>query len=510
MSYSILHNGKPFMQQHAAELAVFDPKLELEQNKSGMLSFRISPIHRDFDEISLLSSIFEVYDSGDLIYRGRCIQASRDMQNLKTVVAEGMLGWLQDSVCSPFEFSGSLESFLGTVLYWHNAKVRTFQQIQLGTVTVTDDHVHFSSVDYLSSWEILRTRLLDTHGGYFRIRYSSGTAYLDYLADFPNAPVYEVRPTQSLIDLLTADDSEDLYTACIPLGAEILDSTGVSTGERLTVASVNQGNISLVNASLAPTLGTRFAPVELTTWDDVTIAANLLTRGQAWLASHAALSKSITLSAAFPPGLNASAVRLYDKVHIRSLAHDIDVTMLVGRITIDLEASWASRVTLGAVAPTLLDCDILQAEQVSENFGRIEHEYMTVSDAIAIIGNACQVDISNVTSLTQLAALISASSRDPATEIVYVTDSGAVTAELAPNKVYRFTGALTSLTITLGAAQSGTAPHYHFIFATGAVAPTVTLPNAVKMPDGWTVDDKMIYEIDILDGLAACISWPNN
>lgn len=414
MSYSILHGGNPFMQQHSPELALISPRLVLEANKSGMLTFSITPQHRDYSNIEVFSSIFEVYDMGTLFYRGRCISAKRDMQDLKTVTVEGMLGWLQDSLCGPFDFAGSLESFLSAILAWHNAQVQSFQQISLGTVTVIDSYVHYSSTEYMNAYEIIRTRLLNTHGGYLNVRFdSSGNAYLDYLADFPNAVTHEVRPFQNLIDLLTVDDSDDLYTAIIPLGAEILDTNGVSTGDRVTIASVNGGDVKLVNTALASTLGVRYPSIQETIWDDVTLPSNLLTRAQAWLTSHAAIVKTVKLSAAQMDGLTGldrSAIRLYDKVHLRSLPRDIDITMLVSKITLDLTASWASEVTIGAYSPTLLDCNVQQTESVEETLGHIEHNYMTVSDAIAIIGHACNINVTGVTTLSQLAALITTSS----------------------------------------------------------------------------------------------------
>lgn len=84
------------------------------------------------------------------------------------------------------------------------------------------------------------------------------------------------------------------------------------------------------------------------------------------------------------------------------------------------------------------------------------------------------------------------------------TNTGAVTKSLSERVSCLFTGALTSLTITLGGEASG---HYHFDFSTGSTAPTLTLPSTVLTPDGFTVEANKAYEVDILNKHAAIQSW---
>lgn len=92
------------------------------------------------------------------------------------------------------------------------------------------------------------------------------------------------------------------------------------------------------------------------------------------------------------------------------------------------------------------------------------------------------------------------------TEVTVATD-GAVTQALDAGKLYHFTGTLTALTITLNAAASGQIAQYHFDFDSGSTAPTLTLPNTVTMPDGFTVEANTHYEIDILNGYGVVSAW---
>ncbi len=68
-------------------------------------------------------------------------------------------------------------------------------------------------------------------------------------------------------------------------------------------------------------------------------------------------------------------------------------------------------------------------------------------------------------------------------------------------------------TLTVGESSGGAAasvpvtPRYHFDFISGATAPTVTMPAAVTMPDGFTVEADRRYEVDILGGWGVAQSW---
>ena len=90
---------------------------------------------------------------------------------------------------------------------------------------------------------------------------------------------------------------------------------------------------------------------------------------------------------------------------------------------------------------------------------------------------------------------------------VTISTAGAVSQALDAGKIYHFTGALTSLTITLNAAGSGIIPQYHFDFDCGSTAPTVTIPNTVTMPDSNTFAASKHYEVDILGSYGVVSEW---
>lgn len=95
----------------------------------------------------------------------------------------------------------------------------------------------------------------------------------------------------------------------------------------------------------------------------------------------------------------------------------------------------------------------------------------------------------------------------PAVTEVTVSTAGAVTQALDAGKIYHFTGAVSSLSLTLNAAASGQLAQYHFDFESGSTAATVTL-TGVTWPDGsFTPEASKRYEVDILNGYAVVMAW---
>lgn len=120
--------------------------------------------------------------------------------------------------------------------------------------------------------------------------------------------------------------------------------------------------------------------------------------------------------------------------------------------------------------------------------------------------NYARGDHIHPTDTTRASVTDLAGKADKITEVT-VSTAGDVTQALDAEKIYHFTGALTSLTITLNAAGSGHLAQYHFDFESGSTAPTLTLPNTVIMPNGFQVGANKHYEIDILDGYGVAQSW---
>lgn len=79
--------------------------------------------------------------------------------------------------------------------------------------------------------------------------------------------------------------------------------------------------------------------------------------------------------------------------------------------------------------------------------------------------------------------------------------------ELEPNKLYIFPE-MAELTITLAEpSDTGIANEYHFVFQSGATATTLSIPDAIKIPSGFSVDVNKIYELSVMENCLTYQSW---
>lgn len=82
-----------------------------------------------------------------------------------------------------------------------------------------------------------------------------------------------------------------------------------------------------------------------------------------------------------------------------------------------------------------------------------------------------------------------------------------VTQQLQRNTFYKFTGSVTSLTLTLGSEVSGITNIYAFSFVAGQDNPTISISPSVTIADAPDIHSGDYVEFNILDGKAIAKVW---
>ena len=142
----------------------------------------------------------------------------------------------------------------------------------------------------------------------------------------------------------------------------------------------------------------------------------------------------------------------------------------------------------------------------SDNFARADHVHPSDTSKLdAPSGGSVGQVLKKTASGTEWANE-SGGGSPTVTEVTVATD-GDVSQALDAGKIYHFTGALTSLAVTLIAPASGTLAQWHFDFDSGATAPTLTLPVNIEIAPSFTVGANRHYEIDILNEWGRAGSW---
>jgi len=351
--YRVYSDGLLLYHSKLDSLKIFNPSVELEVNKTGSFLFNIYPDHPRYSLIKKLKSIITVYQDDYPLFRGRVLDDEVGWHNEKTVSCEGELAFLLDSIMRPYDFSGSIPEYLAILLDNHNAQVEAEKQFVLGNVTVTDanDYIVRSNIEYTDTWTEMQAKLVDLLGGYLQIRHENGVHYLDYLQDFTLLAPQTITFGKNLLDLKRIRKGADIATAVIPLGAKLKDVEGNDTDQRLTIATVNDGSDTIVDEEAKAQYG---LIVKTVVFDDVTEAANLLTKGKAHLAQLVNLPETVELTAADLATVDTtfSSFHIGTKVRVTSSPHGINQLFTVSKLSINLLDPASNKLTLGGVVDT--------------------------------------------------------------------------------------------------------------------------------------------------------------
>ena len=404
--YRVLCNSYVLYDPRLPDLFVFEPELTQKKNDPGELAFTIPKEHPNYGVLKKLKSRIKVYRDDILIWLGRAIEDDRDLYENRKVIAEGALSFLLDSVLRPFTFDGTAPELFAWILTMHNTQVNESQRLTLGSCDISGS-VSITTKDYLSSWQALKTCLLDSLGGYLIVRYEENeNPILDYLSDVPDTSTQRIEFGENLIDLALSRNASETYTACIPLGAALRDiDPETESDARLTIESMNDGQDFLIDSALATEYGVIFAPIGSTTWDEITDASILMNRGRDWLSGTGARFKqTIKLSAVdlHNAEANVESFRFLDKVVVSCGTLCPEETYVLSELTIPLNNPASTGIVLGDSRPSLIGEEIKQNASVKNRIESIEADYTTHGEIKGIV----QEQISQNTSILQSAQQI--------------------------------------------------------------------------------------------------------
>lgn len=409
MKYQIKCDDNILYDLRDKELFVESPNLNLEINKVGTLTFSIYPDHPYFDRLVKLKSKIVAKRGNKEIFRGRIINDEQGIYNEKNIECESSLAYLNDSIYRPGSFSGTPEELFTLIINNHNSQVTDGQKLKKGTVTVTDpnNYISRSWEDYLSSWELLNTRLLEPLGGYLVERYEDDGTYIDWLEDFKNGDSLLVSTQtiefgENLVNILAKNDASTTYSVVIPLGYEIENEDG--TKERLTIKSVNDNKDYLVNETALAAYGWKVAPVSETTWDDVTLASNLKTKGQNYLNNQAVMIASTLEITALDLAAIDQDIEfffIYKYVRIKSTPHNFNKAYLLKSITIPFDHPESTQITLGETSNTLTGIELGNKQKIDGVITRvetIEADYVTNE----VVGEVIESELTSNPNITNI------------------------------------------------------------------------------------------------------------
>ena len=361
-------------------LKIKNGQIAEEINAIPSFSFTIYPNNQGYNLLEGMYTTVTVYNSktGKNDFEGRVLTVSDSMDAngliCKSVVCEGKLGYLCDSI-QPYaeNHNVSVRTFLGYMLTAHNNQ--SDFKIYTGAVTVQDSNDSlYRYRNYETTLEDIKSKLIDKLGGEIQLRYNvdEDKYYLDYLEQIGAPSSTAIELAVNLKSITREIDPTSIITRLYPLGAKESDSE-----RRLTIASVNSNKTYIENDELIARYGV-ISGVQ--TWDDVTVASNLLAKGRAFLAAQNKALKKYQITA-----LDLSLIKLdfeqftVGNTHrVKNPLMGIDEDLrIIGR-KIDLDNPQNSSLTFGDKFETLTNLTAKKNRQLKTVIEDNQFRNMTV------------------------------------------------------------------------------------------------------------------------------------
>lgn len=300
------NNGIEIQSPYNNDLKVESDSLKPSINEIGTFNFTIYPDNPGWGKMKPLRTLIKVTDvpHNFVVFEGRVLGPTTEQDDERVLsesyICEDEKGFLHDSVQSWEKFTGNrtAEQLFRKAIATHNEQVEDYKRFEIGIIDMPDlsDNVRFMD-DTKSTFDNISDKLLesDNIGGELRIRKEGNVRYIDWLQAIGEDRDTPIRLRKNLLEMTKDLDPTDVITMFFPRGERIEDDeeNQNQSKPRLTIASVNNGREYLMaEQALIDEFGIQGGSE---TWDEVTQANILKTRGQQFLDRQLVATGKFTL-----------------------------------------------------------------------------------------------------------------------------------------------------------------------------------------------------------------------
>ena len=325
------------------EYQLISPIIKMEANKAGSVEFTILPRHPFYDTLSIMKTRIDVYRDEELIFSSRVLSNDTDTYKQRKVYCEGALAYLVDSIFGPSKGTRTAEEHFRLLVDSHNTQVEDTKKFTVGSIEIdekTESHI-FGEDNYRETFSAIQSDLIDSFGGYLRIRYENGVRYIDYLKSYNTTSSQTIEFGQNLIDLMNKQTGEDLFTVLLPIGKDKLTIEAAGDSQKYT----HNGKY-LENAEAIASYG-RILKTE--DFGDITDAGTLMEKAEKYMTDN---YKGI------PPELSIKAIDLHqfyptvrpfnlgDSITVKSPIHGVERVLICTAIEINIKDPSKTQYTL--------------------------------------------------------------------------------------------------------------------------------------------------------------------
>lgn len=364
-------------------------------NIGGTAVIVMPPKHPAYNLFKDYKTIVNIYRDGVRRFRGRALYPADNYYGQRTITCEGELCLLRDGVSRPYIYQDTPENIFRGVIEEYNSQVEPFKQFRVGQVTVTDpnDYIRQESEEAEPTLSTVN-KLIEKCGGYIVFSDDTdGTRLIHWLASIGARSDQVIEFGENLLDFSSSGNNTELATGLIPYGAK-----NETTGERLTIESVNDGKDYILAEDAIEVRGTIMTTA---VWDDVTEPANLLRKAEAYLAERKTVVTALTLTALDLSYLDKDIDSFTegDIIRVKSKPHGMDEDFQLTQMTENLLNPAQGTINLGKDIQTLTRADVIGDTKAQDEIKKVS--LAVTADYTLNIANAVQASEQALTSLIQ-------------------------------------------------------------------------------------------------------------
>ena len=533
--YKIYKENELIWTNGTPETGLYSAKISLGVNSANTFEASVASGLELFKDLPVLNKRIFIFQDNekDPIFEGRLLKRVTDFYGNTTYSFEGALGYLNDSIQPPVDYTGqTIETIFNGLLTEHNKQVEDWKQLLPGRITVedhtesdtysgkgrlddtnTDREVYTADSDttginqanlttgYETTWDAINNLLINNLAGYLVIRYEGDKKYLDYLKEYMPSEGQVILFGSNLLDYSSTLNYSSLCTGVLPLGY----SKGADSGDgndddravytqesdplsnvknKLTIESVNGGSKILWNQDAVNNYGKIVKSVE---WSDCKDASKLLDKARKYLTNTQFDNLSLECKIIDLHFVDNTEGPLHcmHLVRVKSEPHGLDKMMPISSMEIDLMNPANDTITIGQTYNSLTGEFAGTQTDVSSLSG-------TTSNITQTIENNVKTAWTNIQK-TDDAITLEAENRDKAVSAALKVTADQISSEVAERK--KGDDGL-ELSIKSVARQTPTSFSWGFEDAGGGKESLVLYKNTEDGTVGYKVDlDEFIMNV---------------
>lgn len=357
-------------------------------NDIPSFKFTLYPNNTGFSIVTELKSIIKVFNTKTQKYdfEGRVLKISDSMNDdgsmSKNVLCEGYLAYLYDTVQLYHVYSDyDIPEYINAILNVHNAQVSLDKKIYPGIIEKHTVKTYISG--YEKTYESLK-RLIEEHGGEFRIRSTESVLYLDYVEKFGERITdTTIQLAKNLSSLSIDKNSSNIITRLFPLGAK------TSGEERLNISTVNSGLMYIDDLDAQAQYG---IVSSCYIFDDVTDPAQLKSYAQDFLSQNNKIKISYKIKAVDLSLINLDihSFDLYNEYLLINTYMAFEDYVRIVKKTIDINNPQNSQLEVGDKFQKITDVASKVYNYIEYKFPLEKNDWLETAkeNASALINNA--------------------------------------------------------------------------------------------------------------------------